>query len=727
MPNVRQLDADPPPPLGAIASATPGHTLWGDFPPSPVDQAAAGPLRNHWSLTAPTIPPPVGDMGSYDQLHQASIVHNPFASLPTPPLFAGTESRPYVGFPFDNSDGGCSPLAAKQLVDEPSAPDDQRAYLPLLRGPEDATLLGNPAPSKFGRVGGYCASTAVFDSYHAPATLHPTPNGYPPAQLNIGALELGGLYTQTVEQLAGRDWIKEDGDWTKEEIPAPANGVPAGVLMPVPHADVVEGPSKPTCGFDDEGAHDRKKRGKFKDDQLRSETSKTRQIGACMRCHNQRLRCFPNELDPTNPLAPCQTCLTVRRHSKKTIHFTPCVRFKMTSMVVYRAGGLGYTERFDHTKVVDVVDYSDGVVYNIEITQGLCQAPMLLQVRRFHPRQTDKTHWRYRVDDGRAHKSHDTGAFCLADIEETAKKFNEYIDYNAVEGLAEAVKDSDDLVKEVFSMIERHCSSLPVWIPSGSHPDPEYWAKGGKKQPDQKEFLRKMVRFWFAIRHGTGSAWLCGDERLGLSPILEPNHPFRGRVLVSRMIVAQFDSIRHECIYKKLAPDVLRTIDTFLASCNKEAWFTVFLATFLLLHLTACTSKDRHRHAKQNSGGKRLDTRYGNRGDPLTNFVEEVHHGAVMLLTHWQYFKRCDLMKFNWDNVGDSALMFLEPDQVDCLKRVVGLLKERLPFIPTTPAGGCWEHELFWVSKMFVSDSSPKSDWTPPEAFTQTKPSVGRE
>ncbi|KAK3297180.1 uncharacterized protein B0H64DRAFT_320431 [Chaetomium fimeti] len=720
MPHAPQLDADPPPPLGAIVSTAPGHTLWGVLPPSPVDQAAAGSLPYHWSLTAPTIPPSVGDIGSYDQLHAGFVHHNTHASLPTPPLFTGAEAHSYAGFPFVHSDGGCSPLTGEQPVDGPGAPDDPGTYLPLLQGPGDATLLRNPADSKFDQVEGYCASTAVFDSYHAP-TLRPTANGNPPAQLNIGGLERCGLYAQTAEQLGGGGWIKEEGL-------APANGargepIPAGLLMNVPHADLVEGPSKPITGLEDEGAHDRKKRGKF-NERLRSETSKTRQIGACMRCHNQRLRCVPNEGDPTNPLAPCVTCLKVHRNSKKTIHFTPCLRFKVTSMVVYRAGGLGYTERFDHTKVVDVVDYSDGVIYNIEITQGLCQSPMLLQVRRFRPRQTDKTHWRYHIDDGaRAHKSQDTGAFCLADIEETAKKFNDYIDSNAVEGLAEAVKGSDDIVKEVFAMIETHCNSLPL----AKKTKVGQGAKGAKKQPDQREFLRKMVRLWFAIRHGTGSAWLCGNERLGLSPILEPNHPFRGRVLVSRMIVAQFDSIRHEFIYKKLAPDVLRTIDAFLASSNKEAWFTVFLATFLLLHLAACTSQDRHRHAKQNSRGKRLDTRYGNLHDPLTRFVEEVHYGAVMLLAHWQYFKRCDLMTFNWDNVGESALTSLEAEQIDCVKRVVARLKERLPSIPTTPAGGCWEHELFWVSKMFVSGPSSKADWTPPEIFTRAKPSVGRE
>ncbi len=50
-----------------------------------------------------------------------------------------------------------------------------------------------------------------------------------------------------------------------------------------------------------------------------------------------------------------------------------------------------------------------------------------------------------------------------------------------------------------------------------------------------------------------------------------------------------------------------------------------------------------------------------------------------------------------------------------------------VPSIPTTPAEGCWEHELFWISKMFLSESSPTTYWTPPEIFSRDKPSIGRE
>jgi hypothetical protein len=165
------------------------------------------------------------------------------------------------------------------------------------------------------------------------------------------------------------------------------------------------------------------------------------------------------------------------------------------------------------------------------------------------------------------------------------------------------------------------------------------------------------------------------------------------------MIVAQFDSIRHERIYKKLVPDVLRSFQSFLTSCNREAWFTVFLGTFLLLHQVACTSQDRYRYTKQNCEGKprvsaastvgvtvteaanRLqDTRYGNLGQRLTAFVEDVHHGAAMLLAHWQYFKRCDLMNVDWADIGGSTLVFLEPHQVDFLRKTIGHLRKKRKF-----------------------------------------------
>ena len=142
----------------------------------------------------------------------------------------------------------------------------------------------------------------------------------------------------------------------------------------------------------------------------------------------------------------------------------------------------------------------------------------------------------------------------------------------------------------------------------------------------------QTVRLWFAIRrwlphlflpgsvpiafltplfsypagHGTGSAWLVGNETLGMHSLDLPGHALDGKIPIPRMLVAQFDSIRHERIYRELAPKVLKQFEAFLISGDMDSWFTVYLATFLLLHQVACTSYDRRRHVMENNAGEPL-------------------------------------------------------------------------------------------------------------------------
>ena len=49
-----------------------------------------------------------------------------------------------------------------------------------------------------------------------------------------------------------------------------------------------------------------------------------------------------------------------------------------------------------------------------------------------------------------------------------------------------------------------------------------------------------------------------------------------------------------------------------------------------------------------------------------------MHVGAVTLLAHWHYFKRCDLMAVNWDDVaGEPALGGLTRAQLGFVRDVV--------------------------------------------------------
>lgn len=143
------------------------------------------------------------------------------------------------------------------------------------------------------------------------------------------------------------------------------------------------------------------------------------------------------------------------------------------------------------------------------------------------------------------------------------------------------------------------------------------------------------------------------------------------------------------------------------------------------------------------------DTRYGAYDHPLTRWMEEVHESSAMLLAHWDYFKRCDLLALDRRKADNSPLKHLKEYQREfiidiaermktrckwaisesCPSRKIFLNAERctVPFIPTSPSQGCWEHELYWVSKMFTSKPGAKPGWSPPETFTRMKPSVGLE
>jgi len=170
-------------------------------------------------------------------------------------------------------------------------------------------------------------------------------------------------------------------------------------------------------------------------------------------------QCEPNEADQDNPLAACKTCLKVDKTSKKTIHNIPCLRFKLTSVVIYRAGGLRLTERFTHTEVKDVASF--GPIIEMKMSQGLCCEPITLRIREFVPRQGDVLHRKF-TSSGGVKSNMEIPPFCLQDVEKTAKDFTQYILANSLDGLEEAGREEPEIVRRTLAMIRRHCQELPV-------------------------------------------------------------------------------------------------------------------------------------------------------------------------------------------------------------------------------------------------------------------------
>lgn len=104
------------------------------------------------------------------------------------------------------------------------------------------------------------------------------------------------------------------------------------------------------------------------------------------------------------------------------------------------------------------------------------------------------------------------------------------------------------------------------------------------------------------IGHAYGSAYIRGQETLGMEPITDPQCTFlKEGIPIPRMVVAQFDGIRlHRC-YKPLSPLVLRSYQERIKSLDPRSWFTIYLTTALLLDLVPTACADRLRQRKQHA------------------------------------------------------------------------------------------------------------------------------
>jgi hypothetical protein len=139
----------------------------------------------------------------------------------------------------------------------------------------------------------------------------------------------------------------------------------------------------------------------------------------------------------------------------------PCIRSTITKLVLYRPGGLGLTRRWEGTKVKDVGDWADDAIRTIHMNQGLSQNPMVVRVRKFNPQEGDILY--------KGSQKLMLEPYCLADVEETAKYFHDYLSTN-VRYLEQSVKASScSLVRDTYAMAVRHATkTLPVRITASS-------------------------------------------------------------------------------------------------------------------------------------------------------------------------------------------------------------------------------------------------------------------
>ncbi|KAF4457374.1 hypothetical protein F53441_703 [Fusarium austroafricanum] len=447
---------------------------------------------------------------------------------------------------------------------------------------------------------------------------------------------------------------------------------------------------------------------------------RTREIGACVRCRFQKIKCYP---DPFNPEGKCKTCKKFSKTSPKTIHRVPCLRLRISDVILYRSGGLNLTQRWAGIEMRDIGDRLDTIIVSIKVSQNLCGAPLSMNVVRFKPRAGDVTA-RYWTDgllgNGKeTFKKKELASYCLADIYDTAERVRQYTIDKAVPAFLHTIREDCESELEGGAISKTYNATIDRYMElQRAHKEGEELSQEDKKE---MEILANLLTLWCAIQHTVGSLYIEGNETLGMLPETEDkSYPLYGKVSVPRMIVAQFDNLNYNEVLERYKEKLLRDVDWLFNQDKKRWWFTIYLIVFILLREASRMTADRYRHARANYGSK---LRYS-----IPAFVESLHESCNNILTHWHYYN-CD----KWPKVTPAAVKrkdhfdTLAPKHLDLVRqsrRDPEVKKHLLVWKQYKSNNGNvpkitnrhdakairytgqqdkfdWDHPLYWVSQMF--------------------------
>ncbi|KAF5543128.1 hypothetical protein FPHYL_11342 [Fusarium phyllophilum] len=475
----------------------------------------------------------------------------------------------------------------------------------------------------------------------------------------------------------------------------------------------------------------------------------TREIGACVRCRFQKIKCL---IDEQNPEGQCKTCMNFSKTSPKTIHRVPCLRLRIADVILYRTGGLKLTKRWAGIEMRDIGDRLDTVAVTIEVSQNLCSKPLRMKVVRFRPIEGDVTarYWTDGLLGKETFKKKELANYCLENIYDTAESVRQYTIDNALPAFYHTIQEESESEAGQGPIVRTYLTAIARYLDLHN----EHKSNGRLSRDDEKELeiFGNLFILWCAIQHTVGSLYIEGNETLGMLPETEDkSYPLYGKVSVPRMIVAQFDALNYNEILERYKEKLLRDIDWLFSQDKNRWWYTTYLVVFILLREASRMTADRYRHARANYGSS---LRYS-----IPGFVEGLHVSCNNILIHWHYYNYDQ-----WPTTRSSGFTngvgkndhfeTLAPKDRRLVKQNLkdpGVKKHllvwkqykrdngKVPKITLQHDTGSiryageqdkydWDHPLYWVSQMFERKWYPHPTYTrepePKSTFMSVTPAV---
>jgi hypothetical protein len=109
-----------------------------------------------------------------------------------------------------------------------------------------------------------------------------------------------------------------------------------------------------------------------------------------------------------------------------------------------------------------------------------------------------------------------------------------------------------------------------------------------------------VLRLWVAVRTGSRSERICGEETLGMEPQLEDDACSNfGTILLPPVMTAQLQVVVVTTVLQPLKQTVLERLQNLIHANKPRSWFTIYLCIFILLHSCALLTNADSKKAKK--------------------------------------------------------------------------------------------------------------------------------
>ncbi|KAL8383718.1 hypothetical protein RB595_010768 [Gaeumannomyces hyphopodioides] len=329
-------------------------------------------------------------------------------------------------------------------------------------------------------------------------------------------------------------------------------------------------------------------------------------------------------------------------------------------------------------------EWENDIDKTIEISLGIGRRPLILIVRKIQVSPADITWRSWIAPDGYTRVKTELEPYDVLDINEAAATINYYVRENCL-CFEDVVAQAHHAIRLVYERVSELVFELRN---NGEHPDAD------EADLVTYEILRRFCPLWFGMRNMMGSAWLAGDERLGMKPVYDQGYPLFGKISVPRQVVQTVGCLLHRTM-QPLQTEFLEYLQRAITPGRGDPWgrrmfYTLFVVVFVLLHECEDITRDRERYARQNFMKEKFS---------LPEYVERLHKNARQLVEHWLDF--CDSIAINFTNELklEASMCYLDEDKREvvlaCYRAIV------LQRAPVRASHATWGRDLSFVSHMF--------------------------